>query len=114
MTCFSILAYCDGHLLVFSDTHLDIFNTQTAEWVQSVGLKRTKPLSNQGHISLTYVNDSPSIIYLANMHTSEYLSLLPTLRTLLNHMLFRRIAKHVHRQRFKVKAETKVFHEGNQ
>lgn len=74
MICF-ILAYCDGHLLVFSDTHLDIFNTQTAEWVQSVGLKRTKPLSNQGHISLTYVNDSPSIIYLANMHTSEYPSL---------------------------------------
>ncbi|KAL5287961.1 gek family protein [Megaselia abdita] len=70
----SHITYCDGHLLVFSDTHLDIFNTQTAEWVQSVGLKRTKPLSNQGHISLTYVNDSPSIIYLANMHTRELLN----------------------------------------
>lgn len=67
----SISAYCDGHLLVFSETHLDIFNTQTADWVQSIGLKRSRPLSNHGNVALTYINDSPLVIYLANMHTSE-------------------------------------------
>lgn len=65
-------AYCDGHLLVYSETHLDVFNTQTAEWVQSIGLKRSRPLNNQGNISMTFVNENPLVIYLANMHTSEW------------------------------------------
>lgn len=56
---------------MFSETHLDIFNTQTAEWVQSIGLKRSQPLSQQGNIVLTYVNDAPYIVYLANIHTSK-------------------------------------------
>jgi CNH domain len=66
-------AYCDGHLLVFSETHLDVFNTQTAEWVQSIGLKRSRPLSNNGNLTLTYLNDSPLVVYLANMHISGFL-----------------------------------------
>lgn len=65
------LAYCDGHLLVYSETHLDIFNTQTAEWVQSIGLKRSRPLMNNGSLTLTYLNDSVHVVYLANMHTSK-------------------------------------------
>ncbi|XP_055372859.1 serine/threonine-protein kinase Genghis Khan isoform X2 [Condylostylus longicornis] len=68
------ITYCDGHLLVFSETHLDVFNTQTAEWVQSIGLKRSRPLNNQGNLGLTYINDSPIVIYLANMHTRELLN----------------------------------------
>lgn len=67
---FVVSAYCDGHLLVFSETHLDIFNTQTADWVQSIGLKRSRPLANHGNVAVTYINDSPMVIYLANMHTS--------------------------------------------
>lgn len=66
-----ILAYSEGHLLVFSETHLDIFNTQTAEWVQSIGLKRSTPLSQQGNIVLTHINDTPNVVYLANIHTSK-------------------------------------------
>lgn len=64
-------AYCDGHLLVFSETHLDVFNTQTAEWVQSIGLKRSRPLSLHGNIATTFINDSPILIYFANMHTRK-------------------------------------------
>lgn len=66
------VAYCDGHLLVFSETHLDVFNTQTAEWVQSIGLKRSRPLSLNGNLALIHLNESPVIVYLANMHTSKY------------------------------------------
>ncbi|XP_075169358.1 serine/threonine-protein kinase gek isoform X2 [Haematobia irritans] len=65
----SHITYSDGHLLVFSETHLDIFNTQTAEWVQSIGLKRSSPLSQQGNIVLTHINDTPNVVYLANIHT---------------------------------------------
>lgn len=70
------VAYSEGHLLVFSETHLDIFNTQTAEWVQSIGLKRSQPLSQQGNVVLTYVNDAPYVVYLANIHTSKYIVIL--------------------------------------
>ncbi len=69
---FSVSAYCDGHLLVFSETHLDVFNTQTAEWVQSIGLKRSRPLSLHGNIATTFINESPILIYFANMHTSKF------------------------------------------
>lgn len=64
-------AYCDGHLLVYSETHLDIFNTQTGEWVQSIGLKKSRPLSFNGNLSMMVMNDSPFVIYLANLHTRE-------------------------------------------
>lgn len=70
MSLIIFLAYCDGHLLVFSETHLDIFNTQTADWVQSIGLKRSRPLSNHGNVAITCINELPIVIYLANMHTS--------------------------------------------
>lgn len=65
------IVYCDGHLMVYSETHLDIFNAQTGEWVQSIGLKKPKALSFNGNLSLMYFNDMPHIIYLANMHTSK-------------------------------------------
>ncbi|XP_031622666.1 serine/threonine-protein kinase Genghis Khan isoform X2 [Contarinia nasturtii] len=68
------ITYCDGHLLVFSETHLDIFNTQTADWVQSIGLKRSRPLSNHGNVAVTYINDQAMVIYLANMHTRELIN----------------------------------------
>uniref|UniRef100_A0A034WNK9 non-specific serine/threonine protein kinase n=1 Tax=Bactrocera dorsalis TaxID=27457 RepID=A0A034WNK9_BACDO len=65
------ITYLDGHLLVFSETHVDIFNTQTADWVQSIGLKRAQPLGPQTNFVLTYINDAPIVVYLANIHTKE-------------------------------------------
>jgi serine/threonine-protein kinase MRCK len=66
-----LAAYCDGHLLVYSETHVDIFNTQTGEWVQSIGLKKARPLSFNGNLSMMVMNDAPYVIYLANLHTSK-------------------------------------------
>ncbi|XP_033150670.1 serine/threonine-protein kinase Genghis Khan, partial [Drosophila busckii] len=67
------ITYSDGHLLVFSETHLDIFNTQTSEWVQSIGIKQSLPLNNIGNVVLTSINDTPVIVYLANIHTKGLL-----------------------------------------
>lgn len=53
---------------------MDVFNTQTGEWVQSIGVKRSKPLSFNGNLSSMNINDNLSIIYLANMHTREVLN----------------------------------------
>lgn len=64
-------AYCDGHLLVFSETHIDVFNCQTSEWVQSIGLKKPKPLNLQGNLVLCILNDAPCVIYMASVHTRK-------------------------------------------
>lgn len=61
---------------MYSETHLDIFNTQTGEWVQSIGLKRPRPLSFNGNLTGMVINDVPYVIYLANMHTRELLNTL--------------------------------------
>lgn len=74
------ITHYDKHLLVFSETHLDIFDTQTEEWIQSIGLKRTKPLTINGCISLSFINDVPVIIYLANMYSKELINIPKTER----------------------------------
>lgn len=39
--------------------------------MQSIGLKRSRPLSQFGNVSTTFINESPIVIYLANMHTRK-------------------------------------------
>jgi serine/threonine-protein kinase MRCK len=58
-------------LLVFSETHLDVFNIETGEWVQSIGLKKGRPLCNDGSLCLTMMNESPYVVYLSNMLQSK-------------------------------------------
>jgi serine/threonine-protein kinase MRCK len=58
-------------LLVYSDTHLDVFNIETSEWVQSIGLKKARPLCNDGSLSLMMMNESPYVVYLSNIMTSK-------------------------------------------
>lgn len=73
---------------MFSDTHLDIFNTQTAEWVQSIGLKQSLPLNNLGNVVLSSVNDTPLIVYLSNIHTSKLNHSRLFIRAIKPHALF--------------------------
>lgn len=61
-------AHCDDdYLLVYSDTHLDVFDIKSADWIQSIGLKKPRPLSNDGNLSLMMMNESPYVVYLSNM-----------------------------------------------
>lgn len=70
----SLTAHCDDdYLLVYSDTHLDIFDIKSADWIQSIGLKKPRPLSNEGNLSLMMLNESPFVVYLANMRSKELL-----------------------------------------
>ncbi|CRL04166.1 CLUMA_CG017277, isoform A [Clunio marinus] len=65
----TFITYCDdNYLLVYSDTHLDVFDIKTADWIQSIGLKKPRPLSNDGNLSLMMMNESPYVVYLSNMN----------------------------------------------
>lgn len=60
------------YLLVFSETHLDVFNIDTGEWVQSIGLKKAKPLCNDGSLSIMMLNESPYVVYMNNIISRKF------------------------------------------
>ncbi|XP_044767171.1 serine/threonine-protein kinase Genghis Khan isoform X2 [Coccinella septempunctata] len=69
------ISYRDGHLLVYSETHIDVFNCATGDWIQTVNIKRAKPLNDSGSLSLCILNDSPHLLYLSNIHQKELINL---------------------------------------
>ncbi|XP_063931323.1 serine/threonine-protein kinase Genghis Khan isoform X3 [Zophobas morio] len=69
------ICYRDGHLIVYSETHIDIFNCATGEWVQTVNIKKAKPLNDTGALSLCILNDLTHLLYLSNIHQRELINL---------------------------------------
>ncbi|XP_048525385.1 serine/threonine-protein kinase Genghis Khan isoform X2 [Dendroctonus ponderosae] len=62
------ISYRDGHLVVYSETHIDIFNCATGEWVQTLNIKRAKPLNDSGSLSLCILHELTHLLYLSNVH----------------------------------------------
>ncbi|CAG9761230.1 unnamed protein product [Ceutorhynchus assimilis] len=69
------ISYRDGHLVVYSETHIDIFNCKTGEWVQTLNIKKAKPLNDSGSLSLCVLHDMTHLLYLSNVHQRELLNL---------------------------------------
>ncbi|KAL1517229.1 hypothetical protein ABEB36_001021 [Hypothenemus hampei] len=69
------ISYRDGHLVVYSETHIDIFNCATGEWVQTLNIKKAKPLNDSGSLSLCVLHDLTHLLYLSNVHQRELLNL---------------------------------------
>ncbi|XP_064212287.1 serine/threonine-protein kinase Genghis Khan isoform X2 [Tribolium castaneum] len=69
------ICYRDGHLIVYSETHIDIFNCATGEWVQTLNIKKAKPLNDSGALSLCILNDLTHLLYLSNIHQRELINL---------------------------------------
>lgn len=61
------VACADGNLLVYSDTHVDVFDCTTGEWLQTINLKKSKPLSGNGALSIAFIMDFPHVVYLSNV-----------------------------------------------
>lgn len=62
---------CDGLLLVYSDIHIDVFEVLSGDWVQTINLKRTKPLMRTGILNMVMISDLPHVAYLRNLHKEE-------------------------------------------
>ncbi|XP_069160748.1 serine/threonine-protein kinase Genghis Khan isoform X2 [Procambarus clarkii] len=65
------VAVCDGLLLVYSDIHIDVFDVLSGDWVQTINLKRTKPLMRTGILNMVMISDLPHVAYLRNLHKEE-------------------------------------------
>ncbi|KAE8752370.1 hypothetical protein FOCC_FOCC000842 [Frankliniella occidentalis] len=68
------VSYCDGHLMVYTETHIDVFNAASGEWVQTINVKRARPLNSSGSLSMCVINDMPHIIYICNVHQREQIN----------------------------------------
>jgi serine/threonine-protein kinase MRCK len=62
------IAVCDGKLLVYSDTHIDVFDTLSGDWVQSINIRKTKPLLKTGHLNLSMLQEMPHVTFLSNIN----------------------------------------------
>ena len=71
----------DGFLLVYSDTHIDVFDAAAGEWCQTINIRKTRPLLKSGSLNLSLLQEMPHITYLSNIHKGEQ-KLLNTFRSL--------------------------------
>ena len=65
------IAVCDGKLLVYSDTHIDVFDTLSGDWVQSINIRKTKPLLKTGHLNLSMLQEMPHVTFLSNINKGK-------------------------------------------
>ena len=62
------VSFCDGRLLVYADTHVDVFDAAAGDWVQTVNIRRTRPLDvKTGLLNLSMLQEMPHVTYLSNI-----------------------------------------------
>ena len=62
------VSFCDGRLLVYADTHVDVFEASSGDWVQSINIRRTRPLdAKTGLLNLSMLQEMPHVTYLSNI-----------------------------------------------
>merc|ERR1719436_1466916 len=64
----------DGFLLVYSDTHIDVFDAAAGEWCQTINIRKTRPLLKSGSLNLSLLQEMPHITYLSNIHKEDSLA----------------------------------------
>ena len=51
-----------------SGTHIDVFDTLSGDWVQSINIRKTKPLLKTGHLNLSMLQEVPHVTFLININ----------------------------------------------
>merc|ERR1719195_983209 len=99
----------DGFLLVYSDTHIDVFDAAAGEWCQTVNIRRTRPLIKSGGLNLSLLQEMPHITYLSNIHKEDSLAVVKPSMVVLG-----RDGRPVHRtrRRFSIRETSKQIKSG--
>ncbi|XP_036715296.1 serine/threonine-protein kinase MRCK gamma isoform X19 [Balaenoptera musculus] len=63
--CAAIIGYAAPYLTVFSENAIDVFDVRRAEWVQTVPLKKVRPLNPEGSLFL-FGTEKVRLTYLRN------------------------------------------------
>ena len=65
------ISVCDGKLLVYSDTHIDVFDTLSGDWVQTINIRKTRPLNKSGLLNLSMLQEMPHVTFLSNINKGK-------------------------------------------
>ncbi|GAB6026046.1 Serine/threonine-protein kinase MRCK gamma [Chamberlinius hualienensis] len=71
------IAFSHGYLLAYSETHVDAFECMTGDWVQTINLKKAKPLSRGGDLNIAHIGELPHVVYLKNIRLDRDLISIP-------------------------------------
>ncbi|CAJ1077842.1 serine/threonine-protein kinase MRCK beta isoform X2 [Xyrichtys novacula] len=63
-----------SHLTVYSDYGVDVFDIHTAEWVQTISLRKIRPLNIEGTLNLLS-SEPPRLIYFSNSSSEGVLTI---------------------------------------
>uniref|UniRef100_A0A0N5ADJ8 non-specific serine/threonine protein kinase n=1 Tax=Syphacia muris TaxID=451379 RepID=A0A0N5ADJ8_9BILA len=67
------------HLCVYSEYQIDVFNVCSAEWLQTINLKKAYPLTTDGLLTMCMVNDLPYVVLLSDVLSDEDILNVPVL-----------------------------------
>lgn len=68
---------------MYSETHIDVFDCTSGDWLQTLNVKRARPLNISGSLTSCVINDMPYVIYLTNLHQRKCLLYLRSIQTTL-------------------------------
>ena len=69
--CFDGSVHYDSHLLIYSETHVDVLDCSTGDWIQTLNLKRCRPLTSNGLLSACFATEQPYVVYLRNTNKGK-------------------------------------------
>ncbi|KAK3093861.1 hypothetical protein FSP39_021152 [Pinctada imbricata] len=65
------IAYDEPYLTCYSDNAVYVFDVRSADWVQTINLKKTKPLCRDGSMNMYNNVDTQHIVYFKDLHSEE-------------------------------------------
>ncbi|XP_013886598.1 serine/threonine-protein kinase MRCK beta [Austrofundulus limnaeus] len=76
----TVLACCSNssHLTVYSEYGVDVFDIQTTEWVQTIPLRKIRPLNVEGTLNL-FASEPPRLIFFSNASSEGDLTIPETM-----------------------------------
>ncbi|GFO48655.1 serine/threonine-protein kinase mrck alpha [Plakobranchus ocellatus] len=67
----SAVSFSSPYLACYSENSIFIFDVYACEWVQTICLKKTKPLNKDGSLSLLNTIDAQHIVYMKDINAEE-------------------------------------------
>ncbi|XP_076355418.1 serine/threonine-protein kinase MRCK alpha-like isoform X1 [Tachypleus tridentatus] len=71
------VSFRSQYLSMYSETHVDIFDVILGNWIQTVNIPKSKPLSRTGEVVSTCTSDLPQVLYFHNIQDEENLIHVP-------------------------------------
>ncbi|XP_078344292.1 serine/threonine-protein kinase MRCK alpha-like isoform X3 [Oculina patagonica] len=71
------VAYSHPYVISFSERAVDVFDSSTAEWLQTIPIKRCQALINDGSLALCTASEQFNLIYLKNKLFEEEELIIP-------------------------------------